>query len=143
MVIQRWQSMLLFIAVVLMGIFSVSDYVRFDSPQLLPTDIFDSGNMCYRFLNVLIAAVLFVSIFLFKKLNLQKCFVFIACAMMVVSAIWGWYKINRFVAEIPGCDVFHFTASWILLIAAFVLSLISLFFIQADRNLLKSYDRLR
>lgn len=140
MVLQRWQSLLLFIAVVLMGIFSVSAYGVKESPDMLSTGIYASENTGYWFLNILTAVVLFIAIFMFKKLNAQKCLVLLACGMMGASAIWGYNYLHRLSVAPVEC---HLTYTWILLIVAFGLSVISLFLIGADQKLLKSYDRIR
>lgn len=139
MVIQRWQSLLLFVSLVLMSIFSVSNYATIYSDGG-NTIINASANTGYWIFNILIVLVLLVSIFLFKKLNVQKFFVCLGIIMMGTTAIWGYNYLHQLAGE---GDVVKLGFSWILLIVAFGLSIISFFCIGADQKLLKSYDRLR
>lgn len=140
MVIQRWQSLLLFIGVILMAIFSVSAYAYFTTHDGIDTGIYLSENIGYWILNILIAFVLFLSIFAFRNLKVQKLLVLLSILMMVASAIWGLLYVSGLSKQ--GVEV-HLTYSWILLIVSFGLAIISLILINADQKLLKSYDRLR
>lgn len=135
MVIQRWQSLLLFISVALMAIFSVSDYGKAMSGNT-ETFIAVSQNTGYWIYNIIIAIILFISIFMFKNLGAQKCLVILSALMMGGSAIWGFNYLHQMSSV-------SLTYSWILLIVAFGLTVISYFLIAADQRLLKSYDRLR
>lgn len=139
MVIQRWQSLLLFISLVLMSIFSVSNYATIytDGGNCI---INASSNTGYWIFNILIVLVLLIAIFLFKKLNVQKFFVVLGIVMMAATAIWGY----NYLHQIASADaVVKLGFSWILLIVAFGLSIISFICIGSDQKLLKSYDRLR
>ena len=134
MVIQRWQSLLLFIAVVLMAIFSVSNIANISQGQEM-VGISAQSNVGYWFLNIATAVVMFVAIFMFKQLNVQKCLVGLSCLMMGASAIWGFNYFRGLGGEL--------TFSWILLIVSFGFAVISFILIGKDQKLLKSYDRLR
>lgn len=139
MVIQRWQSLLLFISLVLISIFSVSNYgtLHTSDAQFI---VNASNNTGYWFFNLAIILLLLVSIFMFKMLNVQKLLVAIATIAMGADAIWG-YKYLHLLANSEASV--SFGASWILLIVAFGLTIISFFLICADQKLLRSYDRLR
>lgn len=140
MVIQRWQTVLLFLALVLVSIFSVSNYATLIQPDNMEMTVSASANTGYWLYNVAIILILLISIFQFKTPKLQKTFVLIAAAMIGGTAIWGYNYLQRL--GIGSVDV-HLNVSWILLIIAFGFTVISFFLICKDQRLLKSYDRIR
>ena len=132
MVIQRWQSVLLFLATIFMVLLCILPLGCSSSCDANPESL-----TCIRACDVLplliigiVAAItLFLSIFLYKNLDLQKRTIVAACilivASMVVAAITGlWFA---FVYSTLALG----TAIW-----AFVR-------VSADQKLLRSYDRLR
>lgn len=135
MVLQRWQSLLLFIALVLVATFSVSNYATIDSNVLNA-----SGNLGYWFYNMAIVLLLLVSIFLFRHLSLQKILVVVSALMMCGSAVWGFCFLRSLSGE---GSVMQFGISWILLAVAFVLALVSWCLINKDYKLLRSAYKLR
>lgn len=140
MVIQRWQSVLLFIALVLVSIFCVSAYGKFIMPDDVIISVIASTNTGYWLYNMGIVLLLLISIFLFKTPGWQKCLIWISIFMMGGSAIWGY---NYLHAIVPQGATVTLGLSWILLCVAFGLAIVSLFLIAADQKLLKSYDRIR
>lgn len=140
MVIQRWQSLLLFISMVLVAIFSVSDYASIVVDDKMTIILNASENIGYWILNILTAVMLLLSIFLFKKPSKQKLTVILSSLLMIASAIWGLLYIKIGASD---CESYRFGLSWILLFAAFVMTVVAYFCIVADQKLLKSYDRIR
>ncbi len=141
MVIQRWQSVLLLLATIFMAVSATLPFaeVALDSakPDVL-TEIFPKQHTVYLILNVTIAVLLFVAIFLFKNLRRQRMVSKIAIMLIVVSAVAGVLLsyTNYGVACLhPSCIVAHagalFTSVW-----AYIR-------IGKDQKLLSSADRLR
>lgn len=133
MVIQRWQSVYLLIASVMMGFFCY-----------LPMATEGEASICvyqqpvYLTLNILITALSFISIFLFKNLSRQKTVVKVNMFLMLASAITGAIIIY------PGTNLsIEWTGAPLLLGAALVITLAAYSRIRADERLLKSYDRIR
>lgn len=140
MVIQRWQTVFLFISLVLVSIFSVSNFGTIEDMNSVHTVVNASSNIGYWLYNLAIVLILLISIFMFKKQNVQKLLVLLSAAMMGGSAMWG-YNYLHFIT--PAQSIMHYSISWVLLIVAFGLSLCAYFLILSDQRLLKSADRLR
>lgn len=156
MVIQRWQSVLLLIVSVMMGIttfFSLGQVQLTDytlnfttlgfSIEGQPTDGGASGFLFHTwpfFVVSLLCCILpFINIFLFKNLKLQKtvCIieVFLLLAFLATGCGYGYYSID-------GGQV-----SWSSLICAPLIALIADIMaynrISADQRLLRAADRIR
>ncbi len=132
MVLQRWQTVFLFMAFVLTAVFcllpvgSVDDTVRhaLDFPGIL-------------ILAALSAVILLIDIFLYKDLRLQ---IKVAAIAMVLEAVAA-----ALVVFLPYIAV-GFECSLVgvsLVVAAFVLTWIGRNFMIKDRKLLAAADRLR
>ena len=140
MVLQRWQTVLLFISIVLISIFSVSNYATLISSDGGQTVLSASSNTGYWIYNMVIILLLLISIFQFKNLTCQKILIWLSAAMMGGSAIWGYNYLHRLAAP---QNMVHLNVSWVLLIVAFGFALISIILITRDQRILKSYDRIR
>ena len=140
MVLQRWQTVLLFISLVLISIFSVSNYGTLEMADGGQLSIMASENTGYWLYNLAIVLILLISIFQFKTPGWQKTFIVIALLMMVGTAIWGCLYLNNLTMS---GGAMHLNISWILLIVAFGLSLVSFFLICSDQRKLKAADRIR
>ena len=141
MVIQRWQSVLLLIGAVAMGLFAFLGTVCIGV-----TD----GMVCWHsidciplfVLNCLTALVAFIDIFMFNNLKAQKRVAMIAVFMSLVS-------LALTVAAVMSLDQVEESASvaWRWTVGLPVLA--AVFFVwahsrmRADERLLKSYDRIR
>ncbi|WP_300965781.1 DUF4293 family protein [uncultured Muribaculum sp.] len=131
MVIQRWQSVLLFLAAIFMVLLCVlplgcvSDN---GSPESLTC--FKATNMLPLMIVGVMSAIMFViAIFLFKNLNLQKRVTLAACILVVASIA-----------------ILSITALWIGIIwpiLALIAAIWAYMRISADQKLLSSYDRIR
>ena len=133
MVIQRWQSLYLLIATIFMGLFCY-----------LPMASVANNEICvynypvYLTLNILIALLLIISIFLYKNLTRQKTVVKICMMLNVASIISGaliMYNIWSAVDDWKGAVL--------LVVAVLAITLGAYRHIVADERLLKSYDRIR
>ena len=140
MVIQRWQSVLLLIAVVLMCIFCATPYAQVKAIESAdPTPVFAADAPVFLILNIVIAALLFIAIFLFKNLKLQMRVTHITILLIAASIVTCGFILY---ASMPDAELI-WTGGVLLLVAAMVCALFGLRFMRKDRNLLRSYDRLR
>lgn len=155
MVIQRWQSVLLLIAVVLMGCFTFISLGTIQSPDFTfdftscgfypvgeYTDVQspESISTWYFFAVSLVSAILpLITIFSYKKFRLQERLCLWECLMLacviLIGAILGYTSID-------GADV-----SWSSLVCAPFISLIAVIMayqrICADHRKIASANRLR
>lgn len=136
MVIQRWQSVFLFLASVMMVIFN---FVPFASQTIdaeaVPFTPLDAP--AYSVLNILVAILLLLSIFMFKNLKRQKTVILVSILLMFASVVSGG------VIVYSNCMSVDWAGSVLLLICSVALSLAAYRRIVADEKLLKSYDRIR
>lgn len=155
MVIQRWQSVLLLIAVVLMGLFSFLSLGQVQTPDwtfnFTALGFYPEGeptgdvialpiNTWYFFAVSLLSAILpLIAIFTFKQFKLQKnlCLLsvlLIAC-VIVIGAVLGYQTID-------GGNV-----SWSSMVCAPFISMIAVIMaynrICADHRKIREADRLR
>lgn len=140
MVIQRWQSVLLLIAVVLMCIFCSTPYANRTAVETAAlTPVFVSDAPVFLVLNIAIAVLLFIAIFMFKNLRLQMKVTLITIVLIVASLVTSGIIIY---ASMPDAALI-WTGGVLLLIAALICAVFALRFMRKDNNLLRSYDRLR
>lgn len=138
MVIQRWQSVLLFfagLAICLFAFLPVCDVVL---PDEVVTAVLKNALPLF-ILDLLIGLLLFISIFLYGDLKLQKRVVVISDILIVVLMIGSLLYYNNVENSIG------VLWSWyaLLPVLALVLSIWGYRRIKADENTLKSYDRIR
>lgn len=136
MVIQRWQSVFLLLAAVMMGIFNfvpfASQAVEAETVSFIPMDA-----PVYFVLNILTALLLLLSIFMFKNLKRQKTVILVSVLLMIASAVAGG------VIAYGNSMSVDWGGSVLLLICSVVLALAAYRRVVADERLLKSYDRIR
>lgn len=141
MVIQRWQSVLLLIASVCMAIFcftpfaSVNDPASVDSVSMVtPCDF-----IVFLVLNITIALLLFIAIFMFKNLRRQLTVTLLSIMLIAVSAVTGVFIVY---GRLDGGRI-NLWGGVLLLILALVAALWAYRRIGGDRKLLSSMDRIR
>ena len=140
MVIQRWQSLFLLIASIIMCILCASPFAQMAALDAAePTKVFVADAPVFLVLNIVIAALLFIAIFLFKNLKLQIRVTVISIVLLAASAVTGGIIVY---ATMPDASIV-WTGAVLLLVLALVFAVIALRMIKKDRNLLRSYDRLR
>lgn len=139
MVIQRWQSVMLLIAFVLMCIFCATPYAQIKGAEAVVTPVFAKDAPVFMILNIVVAALLFISIFLFKNLKLQMRVTLITILLIATSTLCAGFMVMR---NMPDAE-FILTGGIVLLLAALVFAVLALRFMKKDHNLLRSYDRLR
>ncbi len=132
MVIQRWQSVLLFLATVFMVLLCVLPLGCGVSCEMNPesvTFVKAVDVLPLLIVGVVTAVLLFISIFLYKNLDLQKRTIVASCILIVGSMI---------IAAITGLWL-----SFVYTVPALLASVWAYVRVGADQKLLRSYDRLR
>lgn len=141
MVIQRWQSLLLLIATVLMGYMCASPLAQTAAADatVAPTPFFVHEAPVFMILNIVIAVLLFLAIFMFKNLKLQMRVTVLSIVLMAASAVTGGIILYK---AMPDATIVWSGAVLLLLFAA-ICAVMALRFMKKDYKLLRSADRLR
>ncbi len=156
MVIQRWQSVLLLVAAVMMGVFSFASLGQVQTTEFSlnftslgftyegeTTDGAPSGyflHTWYFFILSIVTSFLYIlDIFLFKNFRLQKSVCAVAILFTIASAAVA--------AGIGYCSVEGYQVSWssvaLCPLLALIAAIMGLRAIRRDEALLRSVDRLR
>lgn len=135
MVINRWQSVFLFISGVMMGLAAILP-IGFEfgyadgDPAPITTHTIHAIDVLPIFIIVILAAInLFLDIFLYKNFRLQKMVNLFGILYIVVAAV---------IAAIVGCHLEYIYSGVALIFAVWARARIN-----HDEKLLKSYDRIR
>lgn len=141
MVIQRWQSVLLFIAAICMALFCFTPFASFnDSASAESISLVSPSDFIVFFvLNLTITVLLFISIFLFRNLKRQLTVTLLSILLMAVSAVTGIFIVY---GRLDGGRI-ELWGGVLLLILALVAALWAYRRIVCDRRLLASMDRIR
>lgn len=134
MVIQRWQSVFLFLASIMMGLFCYLPLASYADIDFRPYQ-----QPVYLTLNALISILSLVAIFLYKNLSRQKMVVNVNALLIVASAIAGGVIICK---NFPKVEII-WTAGPLLLICSLLMTIAALRRIKHDDKLLKAADRIR
>ncbi len=140
MVIQRWQSLFLLVAVVFTCLFCLTPYAAYTAPEAIGnTDIYVSDAPVLLTLNIVIAVLLCADIFMFGNLKRQM-----TVAMLCIVLICASIVTTCLVLYTAYPDAALVWAGGILyLVAALVFAILARRFMGKDRRILSSYDRLR
>lgn len=140
MVIQRLQTLFLLLAVVLMCIFCCTPWATQAAEGVAEASpVFVSEAPVLLILNIVIAVLLFISIFMFKNLKRQMTVTVLSIILICTSiATCGILLFTAY----PGAT-FIWTGGVVLLLVALVCVLFAYRFMKKDHKLLTSYDRLR
>lgn len=135
MVIQRWQSVFLLLSAIMMGIMAFVPFAVTESGGIYPID--------YPFLmvlNLLVAVLLLINIFLYKNLQFQ-----IKLSTINSLLILGSICCSAILTYMPGNDEARFSTSWwfVLPVLAYFLTRLARNRMLADKRLLSAADRLR
>lgn len=139
MVLQRWQTVLLLLSLVLMVVFIFAPMgTAFDlmSPESA-TLVFVCDNVGFLILNIVIAVLLLIDIFLFRNLKAQMAVAAVAMVLMAASAGLGF----SFIYLLDGFRMSLFSTP--LVVSALVLTWFARRFMRKDQRLLAAADRLR
>lgn len=137
MVIQRLQSLLLLLAAALMGLMFLAPLGTTTEPVQVLTLV---NWLPLAIVDIVIGVLLLIDIFLFKNLRLQMMVASISALMM--CALAGLYTGVMCYNLDPSVQP-TFGGASLMLLGAFVLTLIARRLMARDRNLLRSADRIR
>lgn len=141
MVIQRWQTVFLFIATVLVVIFMLVPFANVTGAEGI-TQLKPGHYTGYLILNVVIAVILFLSIFLYRNLRFQKKITLISMVMLAVSVVTGGFCLYG--PQVPWTEVeIIWGGGIVLLIIALLLALAAYRRMSADQKLLSDSGRIR
>lgn len=139
MVIQRIQSLYLLIGAILMTIFIFIPFASVENTDVIfkPTDF-----PVYFILNVVIALILFIAIFLYKSPRRQKTVTLVSMVLIAASAVTGGLILYG-----PNAPQGIVRVEWfggvLLLVISLILALAARRGIIKDIKTLSSYDRIR
>lgn len=139
MVLQRWQSVYLLVGVFAMILACFLPFGALVSEGETITKIVTSDYPVLLILNILIAVLLFIDIFMFKNLRAQK-LVAAVCALLCIAAL-ATQVLILVNSEISFNLVWN--GSIICTFCAFVCTLMARYNMKRDEKLLRSYDRIR
>ena len=137
MVIQRWQSVFLLLATILVTIFCfVPSAIISDGEKSI---FFPSENILYLGFNLAIALLFLLSIFMYRNTRRQRRFLSVAMVLTAISLVAGVV----IVYSLSTTSTVDIQYGWLLLIAALISAFAAYRNILADERLLRSYERLR
>lgn len=159
MVIQRWQSVMLLISGIMMGIFSfmnlgviqAADY----SFSVGALGIFREGiateggeptgiSTIYLFIDSVLAMLLpLVGIFCFKNMKLQKNIIYISMLTIVTSAALLTLKASQFAGDLQATDGVDWSVFVGAPLVALIADIVAIRLINSDIKRLRAADRLR
>ncbi len=141
MVIQRWQSIYLLLAIFAMILVFIRPfgYVEIPQGQVTSTALVPLNYPVFLIVNILTTVLLFIDIFLFRNLRLQRMVAAICILLMVASAITIGIILTRTAAE--------WSIEWggapVGLICAIICTWMARYRMGKDQETLRSYDRIR
>lgn len=141
MVIQRMQTVFLFIATVLMVLFTFMPFAS-TTTDMQVANLHPKDFPVYMILNLLIAVLLVISIFTFRNLKQQKKVTLLSMMLIVCSAVTGGFLLYGPNAP-KGAVELVWAGGILLLIGALIFALLAYRGIRKDQKTLSSYDRIR
>lgn len=145
MVIQRWQSVWLLIAAILVGLFCVLPMALISGEgQIMDTNsatfMYPSDNWVMLVVGILVTLLLIINIFSFRDTRRQKMMTIVAIVLIAVLAACACLMVYGFQTEGARAE---WMGSILLLGGAIVFALLAYRGIRHDEKLLKAADRLR
>lgn len=137
MMIQRIQTVYLLIATVLAGFFCCSSFGTFKAEEAM-VSMYPKDFPVMLIVGLLVAVLLFISIFLYKDLRRQKTVTLVSMLLIVVLEVTGCFIL--FGGE--GAMI-EWTGGAVLLIGALVFALLAYRGMSRDQKLLRDSDRIR
>lgn len=141
MVIQRLQTLFLLVATVLMALFTFMPFASATTDAQV-ADLHPKDYPVYLILNLLIAVLLFIAIFMYRNLKQQKKVTLLSIVLMCCSAVTGGFLLYGPNAP-KGAVELVWAGGILLLIGAVVFALLAYRGINKDQRTLSSYDRIR
>lgn len=138
MVIQRWQSVLLLLAVIMMAVFSLTPMATYTALDE-PVSVYAKDAPVLLTVTLLVAVLLFISIFMYKNLKRQITVTLLSIILIAVVIVTGIAIVYRVYPEAQ----FIFLGGITLLVLALIFALGAYRCMKSDLRKLRSYDRLR
>ncbi len=139
MVIQRWQTVFLLVAAIMMGIFCFSPIAYLHIGETVK-GFHPADAPAYLIVNVLIAVLLILCIFMYRNLRRQMLMTLVVIVLIAASMVTGGFIIYGGMNE--GGAVELATAD-LLLLGTAIFAVLAYRRMGRDHKLLTSYDRLR
>lgn len=138
MMIQRMQSLYLLAAAIMMGFFCNSTIGTYQAEEAI-SQIRPLDYPVFLIVNIVIAVLLFIAIFLYKNTRRQKTVTLVSMLLIAASSASGGFIIY---SGHEGAAI-ELTGGLILLIGALILTLGAYRGIRHDEKLLRDSDRIR
>ncbi len=138
MVIQRIQSVYLLIVTILMAIYSFMEVVLIQTATLMEKLSLFSASKISFLLSLLVAVISCITIFKYKKMNLQITMSSISILLIITQVILLVVEVlskNYISVEFFICNCIP--------IVSIVLLILTITAIRRDKKILSSYDRIR
>ena len=139
MQIQRIQTLLLLIAVALMCIFCLTPFAQSTAVDGTATSVFVKDTPVLLIVNVCIAVLLLLNIFMYRNLRRQMTLTLVSILLLAGSAVACGFVVT---VGMPGAQLI-WTGGVLLLVAALILAVFAYRGMRGDKRKLASYDRLR
>lgn len=139
MVIQRWQSLFLLIAAILMGVLCTMPMAAVTAADGAQTTMFVKDAPVLLTVNLVVAALLLVAIFMYNNLKRQMTVTLMSILLIAVSAVTGGIILYK---QTPEAELMWLGGT-LLLTGALIFAISAYKRMQHDQRLLRSYDRLR
>lgn len=141
MVIQRWQSVYLLLAVFAMILVFIRPFgfILDESGTAAPLQLISVDYPILIIINLLIGLLLLIDIFLFKNLAFQRLVAAVCILMIIVSAV------TTFIILTKCGDMWQiaWAGAPVGLVCALICTLLARYRMGIDQKILRSYDRLR
>lgn len=141
MVIQRWQTVFLFVTAVFMALFTFMPYATTTLENVV-TELSPTDSTDYLIVNLLTIVLAIISIFMYRDLPKQVRVVKLVILLVVCSVVTGALLLFGPNAPTNGVKL-HITGGVPFLIGALICSRLALRGIRNDQKILASHDRIR
>lgn len=141
MIIQRWQNLLLLIALILMCIFCAMPYAVIDTgiAGTEPEKVFAADAPVFLTVNICVAALIAIALFCFRNLKRQMGLTLFAIILMIASGVTCGFMVFH---AMPGAQLV-WDGGVLLIVVALLCCILAYRFMGKDKKTLESYDRLR
>lgn len=137
MVIQRIQSLMLLVAIILIAVFCLTPYATVAAGEV--TSLFVKDAPVLLVLNITVAVLLVITIFMYKNLKMQMRMTILSMILICVSIVTSLFYINK--AYDNATPILLGGVG--LLVISLIFGLLAYRGMRHDHNLLRSADRLR
>lgn len=142
MVLQRWQTVFLFLGAVCMVLFTFLPFASLKN-EIQIMDLYPKDFPVYLVLNLLIAALMLIAIFKYRNLKQQKKVTLLSILLICCSAVTGGFLLFGPSAPQGEVSLLWRKGDIALLLAALICGLAAYRGISKDQRTLSSYDRIR